>query len=457
MAAVWTEKAIEILKRDYPRKGVEIPELLAHGFTPKAIRTRASILGVRKLRLLWMPEDIEILTAKYEVHGSDIQELLDRGFTDLQIHEKARGLGIGMDSSSSRKCVRWTPEEDEIIRQEYPTAGTAITSLLDKGRTRASIFARARAIGVVWNTTRVMEITYSGIQYKTATDACKAAGIDVRSFYCASNRMKEDYTPQEIFDYVRTELTLYNRWSESDIKLLQENYKDKGADIPELLKKYSASAIRSKAANLGLKHVEFGSVRFQGKDVSMRTVERFYNLQHGIVSYAARHGISRQQLVDRFERMHIAVNGNQIRTVESFTRPFKDYIQCDEKLWSPTIYKKWYSPLWEPEQLMHVKRKYKLTAQQALDYLEGRLSLDTSANKAAERISHTGRNSNIKGTAFGYQGLDGRNYYFVQCSKCNRIQIIPDSALPLFVHNDLVCRLREVPAGIQLPKSLAYN
>lgn len=448
----WTAYTVEILIRDYPAKGTKIPELISLGFTPRSISSKAARLKIKQLGRYWTPEDIELLEDKYPTQGSNIQELRCKGFTETKICSKAQKLGIKFIGSSEGAYARWTSEEDNIVRRDYPSLGSNISSLLSKGRTRATINARAQKLGVTWVMSRGVKITYNNVVYNTASEACEAAGVDATSFYYASNKMKGSHSPQEIFDYVRNELVTHGYWSESEVELLRENYANKGADIPELLKKYSATAIRSKAALLGLKNREFGAVRFQDEYVSMRTVERYYGIQHGVSAYALREkGISHQQLVDRLIAMHSVIDGVRTCTVISFTAPLENYISVGDKLWSPSIYHDHYRPKWTVMQFKSAKSKHKLTAQQTLDFLEGRLSLDSFKSEVSMRRARTIRNSDILRTAFGYVGTDGHTYYFVQCSKCNRVQLMPDNVFHAFVHDTVKCVEREVPTSILLP------
>lgn len=454
----WTAYAVQILVKDYPAKGTKIPELISLGFTPRSISSKAARLNIKQLGYYWTPEDIKLLEDKYPTQGSNIQELRCKGFAETRICSKAQKLGIKFIGSSEGACARWTPKEDDIVRRDYPSLGSNIPSLLSNGRTRATINARAQKLGVTWVMSRGVKITYNNVVYNTAREACEAAGVDTVSFYNASNKMKGSHSPQEIFDYVRNELVTHGYWSESEVELLRENYPDKGADIPELLKKYSATAIRSKAALLGLKHREFESVRFQDKDVSMRTVERYYGVQHGVAAYALREkGISHQQLVDRFIAMHSVVDGVRTRTVISFTAPLEDYINVDGKLWSPAIYYDYFRPRWTMAQFTSAKSRHGLTAQQTLDFLEGRLQLDSFKSDRSMRRARTVRNSDIQRTAFGYVGTDGHTYCFVQCSKCNRVQLMTDNVFHAFVHDTVKCVEREVPTHILLPSIFKHK
>lgn len=88
----------------------------------------------------WTEEEIEIFKREFPFHGTDIPELLKR-HTKCSIQYKAKQLGIRY------KKLEWTKEEIEILKREYPLHGYNIPELLER-HTKRSIQYKALKLGI---------------------------------------------------------------------------------------------------------------------------------------------------------------------------------------------------------------------------------------------------------------------------------------------------------------------
>lgn len=81
-------------------------------------------------------------TLRLEYGATPLVELAKRlGRTPAALAAKCSRMGLGR-----KRCAEWTPEDDEVIRRDYPTHGTTIAEQL--GRTKASVRHRARKLRV---------------------------------------------------------------------------------------------------------------------------------------------------------------------------------------------------------------------------------------------------------------------------------------------------------------------
>ena len=144
-AAKWSEHDIFVLKEQYPVVGSEIPDLLVK-YSRASIIGRANRLGLKSPRNVWSENDIDLLMSEYPQVGTQIPVLLEK-FTQAQIRGKAHNLGLltGLN-------VRWTLEEDAIIKERYKSLPLTVMEQLLPGRSSFAISGRAKVLGVFKST-----------------------------------------------------------------------------------------------------------------------------------------------------------------------------------------------------------------------------------------------------------------------------------------------------------------
>ena len=81
----------------------------------------------------WTPEEIQILKDNYLTMGKDVYKLLP-GRTSTTCAAKANSIGISFFINKD-----WTPEEDKILMDNYRTMGKKICNLLLKRSYKACI------------------------------------------------------------------------------------------------------------------------------------------------------------------------------------------------------------------------------------------------------------------------------------------------------------------------------
>lgn len=143
----WTGYDLSLLRKEYPTKGAKIPELRKK-FSKSSIVTKAHRLGIHYYNITltkthkWTKEDIDLLKKEYPSKGVNIPILIERHGKG-GIDSKSQQLGIKCDFASKK----WTKKEIDLLKKYYPDQGTKIPELL-KTRTRKAIQLEARILGV---------------------------------------------------------------------------------------------------------------------------------------------------------------------------------------------------------------------------------------------------------------------------------------------------------------------
>lgn len=282
------------------------------------------------------------------------------------------------------------------------------------------------------------------------------------------------------------------RWPEEHLKILHDRYPTNGTNIPELLQHYTVSLIKTKARSLKLSCDKFEKVTFQGKPASMRQVLMYYHVSKRCVTNAEGAGISRQELVDRFQIMHMEVDGALCRTVSSFVLPRSAYFEYNGFLWTPKCYVDLYHPEWTVDSFVNARQIHGFSADEAFSYLSSNrldpswsdeenkilvenqnLPLDqlapllpgrsegairAHAKKCGIRVfQYNGgiglskANQEIEVASFAYIGTDGLTYYFAKCAVCRRALLLPTTRAMEFRHSDSICSELSVPSDMNIP------
>lgn len=200
LGGFWTEEEKEILTNFYnnnKNKKIRIEELMP--FLPNRTRTQiinqAVFMRLSTKRHKWTTEEDEILKTNYPSEG--VEGCLNKipGVSKQSVTQRARKLGLSFNNKN------WTEEEDNILREFYPTEGKKVVYRFTNRNLR-SIQQRTHQLGI----------------------------------------------------------SLINRgWSDKEISMLNEKYPIFGSNIPELLLTKNKSAIVAEAKVLGIRYVGKGS------------------------------------------------------------------------------------------------------------------------------------------------------------------------------------------------------
>lgn len=238
----WSEDDLAILRRDYPEKGSNIPELCKK-FTARQIINRANELGLRKTTAVnkstWTDYQLRLLESKYPECGAEIPDLLTC-FSRSQIISQAYRRGIS-------KAGSWTEEEDDILRNNYPKYGSEIPELLVV-HTKGTILARARKLGLRYDRKRNK---WTAQDIKILREKYPAYGANI-------TELKDRFDKEAIrmkaaaLHLTKNGRKPMKRFSDDEIALLKSEYPKYGTEIPELTANHDVTAIRAKAHQLGL-------------------------------------------------------------------------------------------------------------------------------------------------------------------------------------------------------------
>ena len=139
----WTKKEDNILKKYYLSEGAKsFARLPQRG--ERACYSRVQKLGLRVKTFTWSKEEEEILRKYYSTEGPKVANRLP-GRTEEACRTRAAILNLY--DPRNIKNVKWTEEEDNVLREFYPSEGTNVAARLP-GRTKGSCKKRAGTIGV---------------------------------------------------------------------------------------------------------------------------------------------------------------------------------------------------------------------------------------------------------------------------------------------------------------------
>lgn len=225
-----------------------------------AIEEQLVILAAKRHKkepriLKWTPEDLDILRAEYPKHGTYIPELRSR-FTPKQITNRANELGIYKKTSRIRN--HWKDYQLRLLEEKYPVKGTEIPELL-VNFSRQQIIARAYRMGIHklnnWSPyeEELLRSKYAenGTQIpellKNHSVAAIAARASLLGLHCTNKRC----------------------WCKEDKELLLTCFPKLGAEIPELRTKYSVKEIKTKALSLGIVVPRRAKCTFTEEEISI--------------------------------------------------------------------------------------------------------------------------------------------------------------------------------------------
>lgn len=139
----WTPEEDEIIKANYSKDRTDLTDLIPNK-SKGAIQSRASILGVKVINN-WTEEEIKWMQDNSYLYTKE--ELIDKtGKSWLQIKRILKKYGL----KYCTEIVKWTEEEDNIIKKYYPKEGGNVYLRL-KNRTYNTVMGRASALGIKYD------------------------------------------------------------------------------------------------------------------------------------------------------------------------------------------------------------------------------------------------------------------------------------------------------------------
>lgn len=208
----WTLNEFEALETHYPPEGSKgaqqhIPYRTRCAIRAMAFKCKIRFSG-RSLYSLWTPEEDALLAEKYPSMGKDVQTLLpNRTLTAI----RARANKFSLRAPMAKTVRAWTMEEDAILRERYASEGGAVQAFLPT-RSLSSIYAHAGKLNL---------------------------SVSSKAMKTVSDKKKEHRN---------------NAWTAEEDSILCKCYPSGGlAAVTCLLKRHSKSAIYSRASMYGIR------------------------------------------------------------------------------------------------------------------------------------------------------------------------------------------------------------
>ena len=217
----WSPEEDEIIKANYSKKNTDLTSLIPNK-SKGAIQQRASILGVKVINN-WTEEEIRWMQDNSYFYTKE--ELIDKtGKSWRQIERILKKYGL----KCCTKVIKWTEEEDIIIKKYYPKEGGNVYLRL-KNRTYNTVMGRASALGIKYDN--------------------------------EENR----------------------KWTEEEDTILKENYAKLGKNIVNLLPGRKLGSIITRAHKIGIKRRDLSIKCVETGEVfnSIKEATEFAGLQSG--------------------------------------------------------------------------------------------------------------------------------------------------------------------------------
>ena len=224
------------------RKRINISDqFIVKDYTTDILKVFEDIENYIKYRYInrpWTPEEDKIIIENYPTMGANVFELLDNR-SKCACTCRANKLNIKFEDE-------WTPEEDNIIRENYPSIGSNVINLLN-GRSKGSCIARAHRLGVYYNKNiwtpeedKILKENYPTMgKYVSillpgrSEETCLARASTLGIKYIERNTRK---------------------WTPEEDRILKDNYHLIGTSVCNLLTDRSREACKTRAKALGLKY-----------------------------------------------------------------------------------------------------------------------------------------------------------------------------------------------------------
>lgn len=244
---MWSEEEDAVVRQYYLFDKQKVVELLPNR-TKLAIATRANVLGVIPAR----EKDTYIFRGETFYTLRDVATKANVNYLTFQRYHKRTGdieEAVAMARMTKpRSRTRFSDEEKEIVRQEYPAHGAKIQELLCRGYTEKQIGSVARKLNV---SRAGQNIYFRGKVYDCLSDIAKEFGV---SYAALRRRVNDD--GQDLEEAV-TELESRQegdsfKFTKAEIEAIKEHYFLRGPNIPEVLNNHTKREISCKARSLGL-------------------------------------------------------------------------------------------------------------------------------------------------------------------------------------------------------------
>lgn len=205
----------------------------------------------------WTEEDLNLLREQYPLVGSKIPELRKK-FTTKQINNRAVNLQLVKHDNHVGKN-NWNAYQESLLRERYPYVGYNIPELLQ-------VFS----IGQIRN-----KAHYLGLKSYNVWTSFER-NLLIKEYPTKGYNIPEllDRFPKTSIINKAGRLGLKRRkpllWTPKMVELLKAKYSELGSDIPELLVTLTKDQIRGKASSLGLKRVDSTTpIRFTKDEIAI--------------------------------------------------------------------------------------------------------------------------------------------------------------------------------------------
>lgn len=236
----WTEQEDNTIRSLYPEIGTSASEFLP-GRSEKSISRRALELGIKAERPAWTEKENALLQEYYPSLGRHAASMIPSR-SEFACAAQARKLGLKSKGFAATPPVKWTSEEIEILRKNYPTLKGDVAVLLPR-HTKKQCTSKATELKLgtsrLWSKEedQILITHYPNMGKKVVQ---LLPGRTVSACYARANDVLK-------LPYVG------NRWTAEEDAILRKYYPSEGTNVAVRLPGRSKSSCKGRADILGVR------------------------------------------------------------------------------------------------------------------------------------------------------------------------------------------------------------
>lgn len=186
----------------------------------------------------WTKEDEDLMRQYYPSVGTKVKTMLSVERSNVAIRMKAFMLGLTYDDN------KWSKDDENLIWQYYPSMGRKVKSMLSVERSEGAIYIKAKAMGVTPKRNRWQEKDKVFLEKNYGTLSTKEIAENLNRSEKSINQMAR-----------KLNLNIYCNWSNEEFAILKKFFPLEGAKVANRLPYKTEKQCQAKAFELKIKYI----------------------------------------------------------------------------------------------------------------------------------------------------------------------------------------------------------
>lgn len=186
----------------------------------------------------WTKEDEDLMRQYYPSIGTKIKPMLSVKRSNVAIRMKAFMLGLTYDDN------KWSKDDENLIWKYYPSMGRKVKSMLSVERSEGAIYIKAKAMGLTPKRNRWQEKDKVFLEENYGILSTKEIAEKLNRSEKSINQMAR-----------KLNLNIYCNWSNEEFAILKKFFPLEGAKVANRLPYKTEKQCQSKAFELKIKYI----------------------------------------------------------------------------------------------------------------------------------------------------------------------------------------------------------